>query len=143
MRTLSVAFVLMLVSGAATAHSELPQEDWCEGGQMVPVVSIKVPAHTLVTRGEMCRAEPPVAQNKECGQFDDDYDLTKSAADGICQSLGFRGTEGGDVGSVIFIADWPSTFLDPAHHDIFELRHSLSGYCVRCEALRVIVPSPR
>jgi hypothetical protein len=144
MKTLPVALTLMLLSGIATAHSELPAPDWCDGGRLVPVMTVDVPAHTLESRGQMCRADPQIAQTKECGQFDDDYDLAYSAAMGICHSLGFRlQSVEGDVGGVIFVPDGPSTYLDPAHHAIYRFEHGLSGICVRCEPRRVVEPPPR
>lgn len=141
LRSVSMAVMLMLGSGACLAHGELPYPGWCEGGRVSVVATIELPGEALATQRDHC-LDPSRAQQRECGQFDDDYGLALRTANAQCDAHAWGTRGSGDLGSVLFIADGPTTFLRSNHHAIFQAEHGLSGVCVRCEALRGVSPLP-
>jgi hypothetical protein len=144
--------VLTLLSAAALfigleagAHSELPSEEWCAQGRPVPVASFEIFAETLVAdreRDQTCTgsAAPGKASAKTCGQFDDDYDRSRTKALAMCGAHSGGGTS--DFGSVIAVVQSPGSYLHEEHHRLYRAEHGLRGICVRCERPQRPLPAP-
>jgi hypothetical protein len=136
----------LLISVGARAHSELPSEEWCAQGRPVPVGSFEIFAETLVAdreRDQTCTgsAAPGKASLKTCGQFDDDYDRSRTKALALCGAHSGGGTS--DFGSVIAVVQSPETYLHEDHHRLYRAEHGLRGICVRCERPVRPLPAPR
>jgi hypothetical protein len=140
LRLLSRSMLLMLGSGACLAHGELPSPGWCEGGRVIVVAHIELPGPALAAQRDECLIASR-GPRRECGQFDGDYGLALRTANAQCAAHAWS-TGSSDLGTVIFIAEGPSTYLRSNHHTVFRAEHGLSGTCVRCESLPVS-PLPR
>ncbi len=132
---LVAALALFCSAGATIAHSELPGENWCRNGRPVPILSIDLYGATIVAAREReqstCRPQDG-GRDRECGQFEDDYGTGRGLALLTCGVHRLR-LGPGDLGTVIFIADGPESYLHPDHHDLYRAEHGLHGVCVRCE----------
>lgn len=117
------------------AHSELPTQHWCENGRQVEVATFDIPPPSLVqvaVEGE-CVPGNNGQIPKDCGQFDDDYAIAKSAANAMCAAYQPRKQPPNDYGTVIFLIETPE-YTAEDHHDIYSIDHGLKGSCVRCLA---------
>jgi hypothetical protein len=146
-RRMIIAVFASLASATAFAHSELPTVEWCANGDPVPVASFEFlpdtrPGADSDRRGDQCGSGQGGGVGRECGQFDDDYGIALALAQQSCAAHKRRTTQG-DVGSVIFVAEQPATFLHEDHHRLYRQVHGLSGTCVRCEAVQQPAPVER
>jgi hypothetical protein len=137
--------VALCISLDAGAHSELPSEEWCAQGRPVPVASFEIFAETLVAdreRDQTCTgsAAPGKVSVKTCGQFDDDYDRSRTKALAMCGAHSGGGTS--DFGSVIAVVQFPGSYLHQDHHRLYRAEHGLRGICVRCERPQRPLPAP-
>jgi hypothetical protein len=133
------ALVLLTAAGGCLAHDELPTSTWCADGHAVPVATLAFAGKWLPT-SEQCVADSD-GGSRECGQFDDDYEIVRRMASSSCAVHERRGK--GDFGSVVFVAEQPASFLDTDHHELYRSADGLAGTCVRCEPRReaVLLPS--
>lgn len=134
------AMAAVLVAGTCLAHSELPSPEWCADGRPIVVTSFQLLPSLQETpaplRNEQCGTG---GGSRECGQFDDDYSDAMKSAQQMCR-LHARQRPVGDIGSMIFIADAPASFLHEDHHRLYSVSQGLSGTCVRCDAVSTKVP---
>lgn len=140
---LSFGLILSAACASAIAHSELPTDTWCANGRPVPVADFAIYPETLIDarRGEQGQCTAGKGLAKECGQFDDDYGTSRRLAMHVCSAYAARQAGPGDVGSTIYVARQPASFLDAEHHRIYRVEQGLSGICVRCES-RTPAPVP-
>jgi hypothetical protein len=131
MKTRPFALVLALCCGTSAAHNEIPAVTWCAQGIPVAVGTFELFPDTAPPPPEICGVDG--SNDRDCGQFDDDYDRGRELAMQACgvHAIAVRGA--GDFGSVVFIADAPASYLSPEHHALFQIGHGLSGTCVRCD----------
>ena len=141
----ALALAVALVTPACFAHGELPEPEWCADGRPVAVASFELFAENLIDLRDQCSTDSASTKRgpstKECGQFDDDYDIGRRTAMATCSAYEAARIGPGDIGSVIVLVDSPSTYLDDAHHDLYRVEQGLVGTCVRCESrLRPVDP---
>jgi hypothetical protein len=138
-----LALLCCLAFPTCWAHSELPDAQWCAEGRTVVVASFELAPELLVAEREICRTDPDDGggSTRECGQFDDDYDIARRTALAVCDAYQADPVGPGDIGTVIHLVDQPWTYNDGDHHELYQVQHGLSGHCVRCETrLRPIAP---
>lgn len=116
----------------ARAHSELPTQRWCEDGVQVEIATFDVPPPSMI---QAAVAGACVLQNgsipKDCGQFDDDYAIAKSAATAMCAAYQPKKPPPNDYGTVIFLIETPE-YVAEDHHESYVIEHGVRGSCVRC-----------
>ncbi|MBD8527895.1 hypothetical protein [Pseudomarimonas arenosa] len=123
-----------LLSTTAYAHSELPSAEWCAQGRPIEVASFRLEEAAIRSQTDaVCDSEGKAAA-KTCGQFDDDYSRTMSAARRFCGQFAAARLDG-DFGSTSPLISGPRSFLSDTHHQRFRLRMGVEGICLRCEAL--------
>lgn len=135
---------LLLLSMPCVAHDPLPNANWCEGGRTVVVASFTLHPAVLVAERDRCSTRTGGAgAGRECGQFDDDYDLGVRSSSALCQQYQGGVTGPGDRGTVVALITEPSSYLHSSHHALYKAEHGLAGHCVRCEAVPVLVQPRR
>ncbi|MBB5206494.1 hypothetical protein [Chiayiivirga flava] len=121
----------------AHAHAQLPSETWCEAGVEVVLATFQISPQTLVDLRVADECPPPGSPVvKDCGQFDDDYGIAKSAAGAACAAYMPRKQPPGDFGSVIVVVEAPAQYNAETHHVDYDVQQGLSGACVRCDRPR-------
>jgi hypothetical protein len=136
--SLILAGILVLISAPTPAHNELPSHNWCVNGEVVAVANFEFfPRLLMQQRDELRYAlaaeisrDPSL---RDCGAFDDDYDVGRSSAVAHCSQFATSDGSQGDIGTVLPLVSSPQTYLHKDHHDIYSLTQGLSGTCVRCE----------
>lgn len=129
--------VALFLSAPAHGHSDLPGEGWCANGRPVPLLRLELFPEAIISareREQQGSCRPGSGDGRECGQFDDDYGTGRRLAMLNCEANSLALPRGGDIGTVVFIAEGPPTFLDEEHHhELYRAEHGLWGACVRCE----------
>lgn len=140
------ALLLGLYTLPVAAHNPLPDANWCADGRIVTVASFTLHPSILISERDRCglRDDAYTGDNRgsrECGQFDDDYDLGVRSSGALCGRYSANPLGPGDIGSVIAIITSPDSYLHSDHHRLYRAEDGLAGHCVRCEAApRPITP---
>jgi hypothetical protein len=137
--SLILAGSLILASAPTTAHNELPTQNWCIEGEVVAVAEFEFFPRLLMQQRDELRSALTAAINedpslRDCGVFDDDYDIGRTSAVAHCSQYATSDGSGSDIGTVLPLVSTPQTYLSKDHHDVYSLTQGLSGTCVRCEA---------
>lgn len=137
--SLILAGSLILASAPTTAHNELPTQTWCVDGEVVAVAEFEFfPRLLMQQRDELRSALADVINQdpsmKDCGVFDDDYDIGRSSAVAHCSQYATGDGRKSDFGTVLPLVSTPQTYLSKDHHETYSLTQGLAGTCVRCEA---------
>lgn len=138
-----IATLLCCVAGVSSvqAHSDLPTAVWCENGREVELATFQIQPTTLQQLRADDECPPPGSPIlKDCGQFDDDYGVAKSAAGAACAAYMPLKAPVGDIGSVVILIHQPQQYLVESHHSAYNVGLGLSGSCVRCDARDRVVP---
>jgi hypothetical protein len=140
-KILIVGVILGLASTSTStiAHSDIPQSEWCSSGRIVAVGEFELyPGFNPSPSAAYC---PESGSGlRDCGVFDDDYGNAKAMAQQGCGAHARRAHPTSDIGSVVFVAEHPASFLSPTHHDDYQFNQGLRGVCVRCEARPPVLP---
>lgn len=136
--SLILAGILILASAPTTAHNELPTQNWCIEGEVVAVAEFEFFPRLLMQQRDELRSALTAAINddpslRDCGVFDDDYDIGRTSAVAHCSQYA-TGDGSSDIGTVLPLVSTPQTYLSREHHDVYSLTQGLAGTCVRCEA---------
>jgi len=134
-----LTLALSVLASASWAHGDLPTPTWCSDGRPVTVATFSFKGETLPNAAQ-CPGVRDNVDNRDCGQFDDDYGTARGMALTACEVHQLSGP--GDIGSVLVIVDSPATYNDADHHALYDVSQGLSGRCVRCEPLRTLPPPP-
>lgn len=133
---------LALIAGAGQAHQEPIDSEWCEGGRIVLLGKFSLQGNQLERFGRYVEENgecPSIAGigTRTCGQFDDEYGLTRTAADHLCGQFKYRRNRG-DAGSVKPIFYEPASFRDqdPNHHELYRLEQGVVFACGLCKMPR-------
>ncbi|MGI2258209.1 hypothetical protein [Shewanella sp. GXUN23E] len=133
---------LLTCSSIAVAHQEPIESRWCEGGRVTLLGTFTLHGNQLsryaswATETGECPATTDIS-TRSCGQFDDEYDMARSASASMCQQLVYRSGPG-DNGTVRPIFYEPASFRDqdPNHHELYRLEQGIVFACGLCELPR-------
>lgn len=137
---ISLGLSALLLAGAAFAHQTLATENWCANGVVEPVAEFtftaaELGAYKTCLHGGRCAPGMSPANNfdlRTCGQFDDDWGVTKRMAVSHCAAYSTTSKDGSDFGTVVAEVAGPASFNGADHHKHYSINEGVSGMCGRC-----------
>ncbi|WP_394393230.1 hypothetical protein [Shewanella woodyi] len=132
----------MMLPVAALAHEEPIESQWCQNGNVVILGEFKLTPLHLARFGRFAENECPDfgggVGTKSCGQFDDEYGLTRAATGHLCNSIAYElrdVSREGDGGTVRPIFYGPESLKnsDKNHHEVYSIVQGVQFACGLCD----------
>ncbi|MEC4725349.1 hypothetical protein HWQ46_07295 [Shewanella sp. D64] len=141
-----MAFVVaanIMLPATVLAHEEPIEGQWCNNGNIVILGEFSFTSLHLARFERFAEDVCPGSgleggdiETKSCGQFDDEYDLARSATNHLCQSLAYRNVNSrGDGGTVRPIFYGPESLKnsDQNHHEVYSIVQGVRFACGLCD----------
>lgn len=129
-------------AGDAFAHDGALAAHWCHLGSIEVAGEFHFTPPALITfrNGNPC--PQPDADDRNCGQFDDDYFAAQTYSAGYCAHIyQAYGSQPG-VHGVMAVVTGPPSFLSDDHHADYDVSQGLEGLCLVCRMGTSAPPDP-